>query len=451
MIGDPLMQEAERDQPSVGSTDRALSLSAWCVVAAFGTYFCMYAFRKPFTAGTYAEPLLGGLGYKSILVTAQVLGYTLSKFIGIKVVAEVEPHRRAILLLMLVGSAEIALLLFAVTPVPFNALWLFANGIPLGMVFGLVLGFLEGRRHTEALAAGLCTSFIMADGVTRSVGAYLLQAGVTEAWMPSLAGLLFVPALLPCVWMLSRIPAPSHLDVAARSARTPMNRAERLAFFRRYAVGLILLVVVYLLITILRSVRADFAREIWGGLEATVRADVFGWSETTVAAGVLLLNGSLVFIRDNRRAFFSGLGVALAGTALVGIALLGLRAGILSSFAFMVLHGMGLYMPYIAVHTTIFERLIAMTRDRGNIGYLMYLADSFGYLGYVVVLLARNLFAPTENFLAFFITLSWVIAGTCMILLLPCWRYFLLHPATSVLPDQPGIRNEKVIEVGRLA
>jgi hypothetical protein len=26
--------------------------SAWCLVAAFGTYFCMYAFRKPFTAAT---------------------------------------------------------------------------------------------------------------------------------------------------------------------------------------------------------------------------------------------------------------------------------------------------------------------------------------------------------------------------------------------------------------
>ena len=50
----------------------------------------MYAFRKPFTAGSYVEPSsFGGVGYKSILVTAQVLGYTLSKFIGIKVVAEV--------------------------------------------------------------------------------------------------------------------------------------------------------------------------------------------------------------------------------------------------------------------------------------------------------------------------------------------------------------------------
>jgi hypothetical protein len=96
----------------------------------------------------------------------------------------------------------------------------------------------------------------------------------------------------------------------------------------------------------------------------------------------------------------------------------------------MVLLGLGLYLPYIAMHTTIFERLIAMTRDRGNIGYLLYLADAFGYLGYVVVLLARNFFAPTENFLEFFLSLSWVIAGACVLLLVPCWYYFATHAAT---------------------
>jgi hypothetical protein len=210
-------------------------------------------------------------------------------------------------------------------------------------------------------------------------------------------------------------------------------------------------VLVYLLITILRSVRADFAPEIWAGLGATVLPDVFARSETVVAAGVLLLNGSVVFIQHNRRAFFAGLGLALAGTALIGFALLGLRAGVLSPFAFMVLHGLGLYMPYIAVHTTIFERLIAMTRDRGNIGYLMYLADAFGYLGYVVVLLARNLFGPTEDFVAFFIALSWVIAGACVVFLLPCWRYFAKLPATSSASDLPVPKREEAVEVERTA
>jgi hypothetical protein len=60
----------------------------------------------------------------------------------------------------------------------------------------------------------------------------------------------------------------------------------------------------------------------------------------------------------------------------------------------------------------------------------MYLADSFGYLGYVGVLLVRNALGTPENFPAFFFALSWIIAGACLALLIPCWRYFAVHPAT---------------------
>ncbi len=409
----------------------SLTPAAWCVTAAFGAYFCMYAFRKPFTAGTYAGDELWGVQYKVVLVVAQVLGYTVSKFLGIKVVSEVSPARRAGLLLALVGAAELALLLFAVTPAPVNFVWLFANGVPLGMVFGLVLGVLEGRRHTEALAAGLCASFILADGVTKSAGAYLLQAGVSEFWMPAAAGLLFTPPLLLFVWMLSRVPPPTAHDVAARSERPPMTRADRRAFFARYALGLTLIGAAYLLVTVLRSARADFAPEIWAGLGVTGQPAVFAYSEMAVAACVLVLNGAAVFIPDNRRAFTYALWVAAAGSLVVAAALLGLQTGVLPPLAFMVLHGVGLYLPYIAVHTTVFERLIAMTRDRGNIGYLMYLVDAFGYLGYVAVLLVRYTAAPGGDFLAFFVPLSWVIAAATAGLLLPAWVYFLKHPATQ--------------------
>src|SRR5205807_1546929 len=119
-----------------------------------------------------------------------------------------------------------------------------------------------------------------------------------------------------------------------------------------------------------------------------------------------LLGGLTVLVRDNRWAFFAALALALAGPVLLALALVGLAAGVLAAFPFMVLHGLGLYLPYFAVHTTVFERLIALTRGRGNIGYLMYLADAYGYLGYVAVLLAKEALAVPGDFLAFFVTLS---------------------------------------------
>jgi hypothetical protein len=206
-----------------------------------------------------------------------------------------------------------------------------------------------------------------------------------------------------------------------------------------------------MLVTILRSVRVDFAPEIWNGLQGEVSPERYTWSEIAVAVSVLVLSGSTVFIPDNRRAFFTGLGLALGGPALIIAALVGLELGALSSFAFMVMLGLGLYLPYIAVHTTIFERLIAMTRDRGNIAYLMTLADAIGYLGYVVVLLVRSTIAPGEGFLSFFVTLSWVIAATCIVLLVPCWRYFANHPATQRTPLSAPAISPRVAEPERSA
>ena len=96
------------------------AFSIYCVIAAFGTYFCMYAFRKPFTAATYENEIWLGVSFKTILVASQVGGYTLSKFIGIKVVSEMPARYRAVSILGLIGVAEVALLLFAVTPAPWN-------------------------------------------------------------------------------------------------------------------------------------------------------------------------------------------------------------------------------------------------------------------------------------------------------------------------------------------
>jgi hypothetical protein len=87
-----------------------LLLSIYAIVAAFSTYSCMYAFRKPFTATGYDDVQdMWGLKFKSAIVIAQVLGYTLSKFIGIKVVSEMGRNKRGLGILVLIAISTVAL------------------------------------------------------------------------------------------------------------------------------------------------------------------------------------------------------------------------------------------------------------------------------------------------------------------------------------------------------
>ena len=406
------------------------------MVAAFVAYFCVYGFRKPFTAGTYDSDAVWGLGFKELIVLTQVVGYTLSKFVGVRVVAEVPPRRRIVALLGVVALAEAGLVAFGLLPRPWAALRLFVNGLALGITFGLIFGFLEGRRSTEALAAGLCTSFIIADGAMKTVGAWLLDRGVSEMWMPAAAGALFAVPLAAAVTVLAETPPPCPEDLAARSIREAIDRGERRALFRRHATGLSLIVVVYLVATILRSVRADFAPQLWTELGVDVPPRLYTLTEFWVALGVIVVNGLAVLVRGNRRAFLASLGVCMGGVVLLAATLVGWRFAVISPVTFMVLVGLALYRPYVAIHTTVFERFFAVTRERGNVGYLLYVADALGYLGYVAVLCLRLFGTGGAGSLAFFIPLCWCAVAVLMVSLVWAMIYFVLQTRADASSDR---------------
>ena len=80
-----------------------------------------------------------------------------------------------------------------------------------------------------------------------------------------------------------------------------------------------------------------------------------------------------------------------AGFLLAGISSLLFIQGNLPPFYWMTLVGLGLYMGYIPFNCVLFERMLATFRYAGNVGFLMYLADSYGYLGSVAVMLSKSL------------------------------------------------------------
>ncbi len=120
----------------------------------------MYAFRKPFSAATFEGQFFFGtdVELKTALVISQIIGYALSKYIGIKVCSEIPRGRRALFLVVLILAAELSLVLYGVVPNQWKWLAIFLNGLPLGMVWGLVVWYLEGRRLSEILLAGLSCS-----------------------------------------------------------------------------------------------------------------------------------------------------------------------------------------------------------------------------------------------------------------------------------------------------
>lgn len=433
---------------------------AIAAIAAFSTYFCMYAFRKPFTAATYEDysgfelgalTIAGGplivLGFKTMLVVSQLTGYMLSKVIGIKVISEMQTRNRAGTIIALVVLAELALVGFSYLPLSWKPLMLFLNGLPLGMIFGLVMSYLEGRRQTEAMSAVLCASFIVSSGTVKSMGQWLIQdMGVNEFQMPMVTGFLFLFPLIVSVWMLQKTPQPDVSDLRERSERKAMNRAARWSFFKAFWPGFCLILLVYMAITLLRTIRDDFGVELWRDMGVTEEPWGYATSETIVAICVTGFNAGAIWISHNLTALRVTFVMMCGSFVLIGLSAVMQYLGWLGPLSFMVACGVGLYLPYVAFHTTVFERLVAASGRPANMGFLLYVADSLGYLGYGLVLVARNTVGNSREVLPYFLQLLAVIAVLSFVALLLALVYFQRVLASPV--ETPEQENEATEAVG---
>ncbi len=398
-------------------------VSVYAAVCSFCVYFCMYAFRKPFTAAGFEGLSFLHIDYKVWLVTAQVIGYMLSKFYGIRFISGMKGEGRANTIVLLILFAWLALLLFAITPMPYNIIFLLVNGFPLGMIWGLVFSYLEGRKTTEFAGAVLSVSFIFSSGVVKSTGKWLLlDYSISEFWMPFITGGLFVLPMILFTFLLNHLPPPTAADIAMRHERKAMTKSERKAFIATFLPGIVIIVFTYMLLTVLRDFRDNFANELYNELGLGNNASIFTTTEIPVSLIVLLSMSLLVLEKNNFRAFVINHFIIIGGYAIALLSTVLFMSHFISPVYWMIGVGTGLYLGYVPFNCLYFERMIASYRIAANVGFIMYISDSFGYLGSVLVLFAKQLAGKGISWTLFFedavLIISLVgIAGTALALI----------------------------------
>lgn len=407
-----------RNHSTLPATRSQVLTSIFAAAVCFAAYACIISFRKAFNVASYSGYELGGLDYKVVLIITQVGGYMLSKFYGIKFISELKRMGRGKLILLLVGISWVAWLLFAIIPPPYNFWALALNGFPLGMLWGVLFSYVEGRRATDFIGAALAVSFIFGPGLAKSAAQMVMTSwGVNEYWMPFVTALLFFIPLLFFVYLLEKIPPPDAEDVASRTQRVPMNAIDRKLFVKTFLPGILLLVFIYIFVTMLREVRDGFMADMWKASGEEFSAGVFAQTETLISIVILVLIASMVMIRNNMKAFMIAQVIMIAGFILSGVITWLYLEKSVSTFTWMTLVGLGLYMTYIPYNSILFDRMIAAFRYAANVGFLIYLADSFGYLASVGVLLTKNIFRIEMNWLNFYTSLVLItsVAGVIFI------------------------------------
>ena len=182
-----------------------------------------------------------------------------------------------------------------------------------------------------------------------------------------------------------------------------MNKKERFDFIKIFFPGLFMLLVVYVMLTIIRDYRSNFAANIWKETGHGNDISLFTKTEIPASLFVLVLMSLLVYVKRNIRALLINHFLIVLGFVLSLIGTLLFVYNHLSAFWWMTITGVGLYLGYVPFNCMLFERLIASFRYVSTAGFIIYVADSFGYLGSDVVLLVKNFSNSNISYCDFFV------------------------------------------------
>jgi hypothetical protein len=83
----------------------------------------------------------------------------------------------------------------------------------------------------------------------------------------------------------------------------------------------------------------------------------------------------------------------------------------------MLLLGTGLFLAYMPMQIALFERMIAHFRIKANAGFFVYMCDSIGYLGSVVLMLYKEFFMKEMNWSVVLMKFTYLQAVISLLLL----------------------------------
>ncbi len=308
--------------------------------------------------------------------------------------------------------SELSLVAFGLLPAPYNIFALFFNGLSLGCMWGVIFSFLEGRRTTDILVGIMGVSMALSSGVAKSLGLYALNdLGVSEFWMPALVGAVAFPLLCFMGWMMTKFPAPTAADIAARTKRVTLDGRQRWQLFVKFMPLLIMLFGANLLLTVQRDIKEDFIVCIID--VSQVSSWAFAHLDSIATLVLLGVFALLSAVGNHLRALC--LILIMSAIGMGTIAFLGAEAGSLNMpvTAWLFLQTLCIDIAYLSFQTIFFERFIACFKVQGNVGFFIITIDFIGYLGTLCLLLFKEFQAPHIDWTSFYNGMSVYIGIAC--------------------------------------
>jgi hypothetical protein len=144
---------------------------------------------------------------------------------------------------------------------------------------------------------------------------------------------------------------------------------------------------------------------------------IYTTTEIPVAMTVLIVMATLMLIKNNALALMINHIIIVFGMILIGVSTILFQLNVIDPIVWMILTGLGLYLGYVPFNCIFFDRMIAAFHYVGTVGFIMYVADAFGYLGSIAVLFIKQFSSHNISWLEFMINTGYFISivGTLLI------------------------------------
>jgi lysylphosphatidylglycerol synthetase-like protein (DUF2156 family) len=171
-----------------------------------------------------------------------------------------------------------------------------------------------------------------------------------------------------------------------------MTKQDKQLVMRQFGFPIVCLVIFYATLVVVRDFRDNFTIEIWNEIDVNWGSSVLTTTEMITGIVVLVIIGSLAFVRDNVIGFRLTNLILFASIFLMGLGTFLFQGNLINGFYWMLMVGLGTFLAYTVLQTVVFERMIALFRIKANAGYFVYICESIGYMGSVGLLLYKEFF-----------------------------------------------------------
>jgi MFS family permease len=418
--------------------DNILLIITACIIE-----FALYGIFNSVFAGTYDTNSIFG-ETRPALAFSQTLGLTVGKLIAFMWLSRTNFQNKISYITIVYFCSIIPFIIFGFFPGTVQVFMIFISGVFTSFMWGFLICYIEGRLITDLAILFVYFAIISALGVSKTVGALIINSGISENFMPIIvSSVSFVIATI-FSYLLTRLSKPSVEETMIKSVRSaPIDSQQETQFLKKYYVVIICFICAYSFSTIYQSFRNYYSLEIWQELYS-YDFDPKLYSRSELISSIIsipIFFGVFFLKSETKKLYYILFAMIFGGIIILISTLIYVYVHQYDPMIWIILVSTGNYLTYVPCGCMLYDKLMSVTNTQFTATYVIYLSEFSASLSSLISLFMIP-YLYSESYVTVFINMAYVTSSIIIICVSISIFYFYKKIING--REYEGLNNEKV-------